>query len=212
MKWFWIMALGLVCSADVSRAQTGNLLADAARQELEDRIRRQQAELEDLKAVVNSLSESLGTLNKQVVAQNEAMKKFADAYKIALVDYARKEDLTGVTRGVKEVESNREADKQLFLKKFEELRKLILDNPPKVIQVTKGGGTASSMPREEARGVEHTVAPGETASAIVEAYNSELKRRGSKARVTFDLLKQANPGLNLDRIYVGQKIFIPIVD
>lgn len=212
MKWFWILALSFACTGGTAAAQTGNLLADAARQELEDRIRRQQAELEDLKALVSSLSESLGTLNKQVVAQNEAMKKFADAYKIALVDYARKDDLSGITRSVKEVESNREADKQLFLKKFDELRKLILDNPPKVIQVTKGGGGASPRPREEPRGVEHKVAPGETASAIVEAYNSELKRRGSKARVTFDLLKQANPGLDLDRIYVGQKIFIPIVD
>lgn len=205
------MALSVTLLTSSAAAQTSRLLADAARQELEDQVRRQRAEIEDLKLLVNSLSESIKTLNRQVVDQNRAMTKFAEAYKLSLEDYARKDDLTGISRSVKEVENNREADKKLFLKKFEELRKLILDNPAKVIQVNTGGGS-SSRPREEPRGVEHKVAPGETASAIVEAYNAELKKRGSKARVTFDLLKQANPGLNLDRIYVGQKLFIPIVD
>lgn len=211
MKILCLFALGAVVTAFPVAGQSSKLLADAARQELEDKVRRQQAEIEDLKLLVNSLAENLKTLNQQVVDQNRAMTKFAEAYKISLEDYARKDDLGGIARSVKEVESNREADKKLFLNKFDELRKLILDNPTKVIQVNTGGGS-SSRPREEPRGVEHQVAPGETASAIVEAYNAELKKRGSKARVTFDLLKQANPGLNLDRIYVGQKLFIPIVD
>ena len=206
---FWIVVAG---AATPAAGQSGSLLADAARQELDDRIRRQAAEIEDLKALVNSLADGLGTLNKQVTAQNEAMKKFADAYKIVLVDYARKDDLSGITRSVKEVESNREDDKRLFLNKFEELRKLILDNPPKVIQVNSGGGASRSGSREEPRGVEHRVETGETLSAIITAYTNELRKKGSKASITLDLLKQANPSLNPDRIYVGQKIFIPIID
>ena len=212
MKWVSVFALLIALGVAPAAGQASSLLADAARQELDDRIRRQSAEIEDLKAMLNSLTESLGTLNKQVVAQNEAMKKFAEAYKIALVDYARKDDLTGVTRSIKAVEDNREEDKKLFLNKFEELRKLILDNPPKVIQVNTGGGASRSGTREEPRGVEHKVEPGETLSAIITAYTNELKKRGSKASITLDLLKQANPTLNPDRIYVGQKIFIPIVD
>lgn len=212
MKWFSIIAVCIATCSLPARAQSDRLLADAARQELEDRIRRQQAEIEDLKALVNSLSQSITTLNQQVVDQNKAMQKFNDAFRSSALDFVKKEDLGTITRSLKEVEDNREADKRLFLKKFDELREFIKSNPTKVIEVNRGGGSTAAPPREAPRGVEHTVAPGETASAIVEAYNAELKKRGSKARVTFDVLKQANPGLNLDRIYVGQKLFIPILD
>ena len=65
--------------ATAAQQPSSNLLSAAARQEMEEKIKRLRAELEDMKALNNSLTESLNTLTRQVKAQNDAMKKFADA-------------------------------------------------------------------------------------------------------------------------------------
>lgn len=206
MKSLMIVALCLAGVVTTAVGQSGNLVANAAWQEMQDRTRRQQAEIEDLKALVNSMSENLTVLRKRIVEQNEAMQKIVEAQKLALGDFVSKDELSGVTLSVKEAEKNREADKKLFIKKFEELRRLILSTP------TKSTPARSTPPAPNQRGVEHKVESGETLSAIMDAYNAELKRRGSKARITVDSLKKANPGLKPDRIFVGQKIFIPVAD
>jgi LysM repeat protein len=216
MRYFLTAVIIMAAAVVPTRAQSNaNLLAAAAKAEMEEKIRRLAADLEDLKVLNATLTANLNTVTKQVRAQNEAMKDFADAYKIALSDYARRDSITQLTRSVRDVERNRDADKKLFLEKFNELRKLILDNPPKVLHVpanprnNTGGRTARS---DEPAGVYHDVGPKQTLTDIIVAYNSELKRKGRKARVTLSQVTAANPGLNPNLIRPGQKIFIPIID
>lgn len=217
MTRFLILAFLIAATAAPVAAQqsSSSLLSAAARQEMEEKIRRLQAEVEDMKALNNSLNESLNTLTRQVKAQNDAMKKFADAYKIALSDYARKDDIEAVAKSAREIERNRKADQAQVLKKFQELRQLILDNPPKVIHIPASPrNDAKGRPSrsDEPKGAEHEVGKGQTLTAIIAAFNDQLKRDGRKARVTLSQVKAANPGVNIDRLVVGQKIFIPIVD
>ena len=201
--------------ATAAQQPSSNLLSAAARQEMEEKIKRLRAELEDMKALNNSLTESLNTLTRQVKAQNDAMKKFADAYKIALSDYVRKSELDALAKSVREIERNRKSDQAQVVKKFAELKKLILENPPKVIQVPSNPSNNSSgrpSRSDEPKGVEHEVGKGQTLTAIIAAFNDQLKKEGRRARVTLSQVKAANPGLNPDRVTVGQKIFIPIID
>jgi len=212
---FLVFLIAATAAPVAAQQSSSSLLSAAARQEMEEKIRRLQAEVEDMKALNNSLNESLNTLTRQVKAQNDAMKKFADAYKIALSDYARKDDIEAVAKSAREIERNRKADQAQVVKKFQELRKLILDNPPKVIHVP-ASPRKENMGRpsrsDEPKGVEHVVGKGQTLTAIIAAFNDELKRNGRKARVSLSQVKAANPGVNIDRLIVGQKIFIPIID
>lgn len=214
---FLILAGMLVALVQTTAAQqtTSNLLSAAARQEMEEKIKRLRAELDDMKALNNSLNESLATLTRQVKAQNDAMKKFADAYKIALSDYVRKSELEALAKSLREIERNRKSDQEQVQKKFNELKKIILKNPPKVIQVPanpKNNSKGRPARSDEPKGVEHVVGKGQTLTAIIAAYNDELKKSGRRARVTLAQVKAANPGMNPDRVTVGQKIFIPIID
>lgn len=198
------------------RAQTSSsLLASAAKAEMEEKIRRLEADIEDLKTLNSSLTANLNKVTRQVKTQTEVMKKFADAYKIILTDYVRHDTVNQLSRSVREIEQNRESDKKLFLQKFNDLRQLILDNPPKILHVppnpnnNSGGRPARS---DEPAGTYHVVGPKQTLTDIIAAYNSELKRKGRRARVTLTQVKAANPGLNPNIIHPGQKIFIPIID
>ena len=52
--------------------------------------------------------------------------------------------------------------------------------------------------------------PGEFLSTILEAYNSAFKAEGLSGRVTQSQVLKANPGMNADRLLVGQKLLIPL--
>ena len=45
---------------------------------------------------------------------------------------------------------------------------------------------------------------------VVAAYNDAWKAQGGKGLITFDSVKKANPKINLDRVQIGQEIFIPL--
>lgn len=183
--------------------------------ELNEKLLRLQAEVEDTRAANQVLQRNLTTLREDFAKLHEAMQRIAKAYELAGMDYARKGELKSLTDSVQEVEKRRQADQKQFLEKFEELKRFIADMPPKVIQVpasTQNDPGGRSGGPDDPRGVDHTVARGESLTAILAAYNDELKSRGRKARVTLEQVKAANPGLNVNLLQVGQKIFIPIVD
>ena len=146
-------------------------------------------------------------------------------------NYATQEQITKLADQIREVEKNRTADKQQFLDAFEKLKAL----PPQVVvQPPSGSGrskpvdtgsrpqpdkpaptkepattdkptpTAPELPGEF---YEHTLAEGETLSAVIDAYNKE---HGLKVRLA-QVLK-ANPAIkDPKKLRQGQKIRIPVV-
>jgi hypothetical protein len=119
--------LGCLIWPATSPAQ--NLVNDATRQELEDRLRRAERDLEALKESNESLRRKLTALD---AALNEISRLSAErdrANNNILKLTASKEELHQLEKALKESEHRRDADKKLFLEKFEELRKVIAAAP-----------------------------------------------------------------------------------
>ncbi|MEY4200358.1 MAG: hypothetical protein RLZZ265_2098, partial [Verrucomicrobiota bacterium] len=114
----------LGCLAGPGTTPAQNLVNDAARQELEDKLRRAERDLEALKESNESLRRKLTALDS---ALNEISRLSAErdrANNNILKLTASKDELHQLERALKESEQRRDADKKLFLEKFEELRKV----------------------------------------------------------------------------------------
>lgn len=216
MKYLLSSFCALTVSALSLQAASPNLLSSAAKAEMEEKIRRLQAEVEDMKALNTSLTSSLNALNKQVRDQHAAMKKMIDAYKLALGDFAQQSALDELAKSVREVERARKSDQAQVARKLQELRDIILKNAskPRVYVAPNPKNDTSGRPAraDESNLVDHVIQKGETVMDIMFAYNAELKRTGRKARISLQQIRQANPTVNLDRVRVGQTITIPIID
>lgn len=205
-------------------APAQNLVGDAVRQELEDRLRRVERDLEAVKEANDSLRKKLGDLQRNASLVEESAAKAATRSSNILQTTASKEELNQLREALKESEHRREADKKLFLEKFEELRKLMASAPPAPVfnapAPTKsakersefhGGGRAKSPPSGVPdTGVYHLVEKNQTALEILKAYNDDQKSKGRPGKITLKQLEAANPGANMDRLRAGQKLFIPI--
>lgn len=222
-RFLLISVLGAALGIAPARAQ--NLVGDALRQELEDRLRRVERDLEAMKEANDSLRKKVADLQRTTDTVSEAAAKSATSSRNILQATASKEELQQLRDALKESEHRREADKKLFLEKFEELRKLMaaapaapsFSAPPsgkasKERAETAGGGRAAKSPPAGVpdTGVYHVVEKNQTALEILKAYNDDQKAKGRAGKITLAQLQAANPGTNLDRLRTGQKLFIPI--
>lgn len=213
--------VGWLAVAGLASAQ--NLVGDAARQELEDRLRRAERDLEALKESNESLRRKLTALDG---ALNEISRLSAErdrANNNILKHTASKEELGQLEKALKESEHRRDADKKLFVEKFEELRKVIAAAPaapsftsPPPPKHPKGDASSSGKkalpPGVPDTGVYHTVEKNQTALEILKAYNDDQKAKGHAGKITLRQLEAANPGADMNKLRSGQKLFIPIPD
>jgi len=207
-------------AAPGGRAQ--NTTSDALRQEWEDRLRRLERDLEAVKEANESLRRKLTELQRSTDTISEAATKSTSTTKNILQTTASKEELHQLRDALKESEHRREADKKLFLEKFDELRRLVASAPPAPVfnPVPKAKerpepSIAGPSPRPSAgavsdKGVYHTVEKNQTALEILKAYNDDLKAKGRAGKIALAQLQAASSGANLDRLRTGQKLFIPI--
>jgi hypothetical protein len=89
-------------------------------------------------------------------------------------------------------------DKDLILK---EMKALLRSS-------SSSGRTTKTFPNSQ-KSFEHTVQKDETISAIIAAYNADLKSQGAKKRITLKSVLDANPKLNPRTMRIGQTLFIP---
>ncbi len=193
----------LICSAIVititgiinpaiTRAQNSSLQNRA----LIENVNRLQGQLEDLLQSYNALKKEVDIL------QIELRKTRAESLK-SKPDSITKSDIEGLTKAIREVDRKRSADKELILK---EIRNIARNSNSNSRPITT---TPSTTNRKPQKGFEHTVQSGETISAIIAAYNEQLKIEGSKKRITLNSVLKANPKLNPRSIQIGQILFIP---
>jgi hypothetical protein len=216
MKLFYgILLVSLIFAGPAAAQGTSNLLSAAARQEMAEKLKRIQAQVEDLQALNASLGRDLKTVSDQVRRQNDAMKKFAKTYEIALSDYIRKQDLADLRKTVEEIEKRRIQDTKVTKDTFEQIRRQIvkiLDTPAQIIHVKPNPSNNPQGASAGPKGKWYTMEKGQTVSAVIEAFNGELKRTGRRARISLTQVRAANPLINLDRIRTGERLFIPIID
>ena len=202
-----------------------NLVADAVRQELEDRLRRVERDLEAVKEANDSLRKKLSSLDTVVTEVSRTAVDRANSNNNLLKLTASKDELLQLERALKDSEQRREADKKWFVEQLRELSKVMgaapsappsftPTSPPKAGK-TKSAATTDEKSRPHPPGVPdtgvfHLVEKNQTALEILKAYNDDQKAKGRPGKLTLKQLEAANPGANLDKLRSGQKLFIPI--
>ena len=186
-----ITIIGII-NPTIARAQNNSLQNRA----LIENVNRLQGQLEDLLQSYNALKKEVDSL------QLELRKTRAESLK-SKPDSITKSDIEGLTKAIREVDRKRSADKELILK---EIRNIARNSNNNSRPITT---TPSTTNRKPQKGFEHTVQSGETISAIIAAYNEQLKIEGGKKRITLNSVLNANPKLNPRSIQIGQILFIP---
>lgn len=177
----FLLILGLGFAVGTLGAQ------DAA---LEERINK-------LDGYVQDLLESQTRQQRRLEALAQDLRRLAEEQGRPNTNYITAEDFRRLAEKIQEVDKKREADRELILRELEKLAKAIKAAPP------ARPVPATPSPATPEKGFEYVIQPGDTLSAIVQAY------RDQNIRVTTDQILKANPGLNPNRLRVGQKIFIP---
>ena len=188
--------VALLVSATIARA------SDAA---VEERLNRLSGQIEDLLAAAAKQDKRLSAMERELETVREQANKPTG-------NWASPEDVRRLAEKLQEIDRNRIADSEKFVKAFEKLGKATAESPPPSVRKTprapvpppeeapKNGGAAAGGSE---KGFEHVIAPGDTFSTIAQAY------REKGVKVTSEQIQKANPHLKASSLRVGQKVFIP---
>jgi TolA-binding protein len=168
-----------------------------------EQFRRLRGEIDELKgahALQQQQTDKLKTQVKTLTDENQKLNRRLAG------KFATAEEMEAMRAALKELDANRLQDRAIVQKALADLGKLI----QKVAQ--QKAVTVEPAPRVVARDFKfntHKVEPGEFLSNIIVAYNRAYKEEGL-GTVTQSQVLKANPGLNPNRLLVGQKIKIPL--
>jgi nucleoid-associated protein YgaU len=180
----------VLCTAPAVRAQ------DAATQERLDKLA---GRIEDLIAAQEALKKQMSELNRELESVREQSSK-------PNTSYARQEDLNLLKEKIEEVDRKRIDDAEKVKTELLKLRRALevpLPSTKSKPASERKEKTTSEKPPADEKVYPYVIQSGDTLSAIVQA----CKEKGVK--VTAAQILKANPGLNENRLRVGQKIFIP---
>ena len=190
---FWLLAGTL--------ATSGIHAQDAATQQQIDKLTGQ---LQDIVEAEAAQGKRLDTLEHDLSDLRDKVNT------PAVNNYANNYDLQKLAQQVKEIDRKRQEDRDLILRKIEDLAKIAAEPapvhhhaaaPPKEdTSATSDTTPADATPQ---KGYEYKVQAGDTLSGIARAY----KEKGVK--VTTSQIMKANPGLSPNTLYVDKTIFIP---
>ncbi|MBT3616619.1 MAG: hypothetical protein HN524_11605 [Verrucomicrobia bacterium] len=181
--------LATVCLLETIPAMAKEPSLDA--RAIREDYRRLQSQLEDLLMAHNALKSEHSKLRGEVQLLRA---------KTAAKDpsTATRADLEGLAKSIREVDRKRVQDKELILKEMKAL-----------LRSGSSGVTTTKPSSSSQKSFEHTIQKNETISAIIAAYNTDLKSQGAKKRITLKSVLDANPKLNPRTMRIGQILFIP---
>lgn len=204
----------------LARAQ--NQIGDAVRQELEDRLRRVERDLEAVKETNDSLRKKLASLDAVVNEVSRATVERANANNNLLKLAASKTEVGQLQAALKESERRRIEDQKKLTDVLERLQRELTAAPPPASfapatprksreksesSAGKGAHPPAGVPDT---GVYHLVEKNQTALEILKAYNDDQKAKGRPGKITLRQLEAANSGSDMNKLRAGQKLFIPI--
>jgi LysM repeat protein len=171
--------------------------AYAQRQQEEERWRRMSAQMEELLNKQEDMRRRITTLEEENRALRSEVTRAGNSG-------VSPEEFQRVTKQLadklKEVDDKRVADNKAVL---EEMKRLVRDLKP------TASAPAPSVPRPSdplpatQEGYTHVIQLGQTISAVVQAFRTQ------GVNTSVDAILKANPGLNPNKLQVGQEIFIP---
>lgn len=184
-------------------AATASAIAD--RQEAEERYRRMSADVEGL------LSAN-AALQRRISAIADELRRLRDDHERLEKNSTVQDEIRRLAKKIEEVDQKRIEDRELILKEMKELTRLLSAAPPSRSNFdppsSRTHGNEETKPLPD-KGYEYTIQSGDTVATVLAAYNAEFKKNGQKP-LSLKQVLEANPGLNPNRIRVGQKIFIPL--
>jgi LysM repeat protein len=173
-------------AAPVVRAQ------DAA---TEERLNKLAGQVQDLIAAQEALQ-------KKIEALQGDLRDLHDQLNNANGQAVSRDELKRLAEEIQKVDRNRVADYERIVSKIEDLGKAVVP-PPAPPKTRKPPADEAPPASVSDKGYEHVVKKGENLSLIAQAY------REKNVKVTVKDILQANPGLDPNRLQVGQKVFIP---
>lgn len=196
LRWLWLggCLLGLLAAPPAAvHAQS------ALPPEVQERLQRLDGLVEDLLASQAALQKNLAALRDELHAVREENRRAANRLGERFVSH---EDLRKLAEALREVDRKREEDKRLILEEIKKLAQVPPTPPPRTAP-RPAPAEKDTPPPGPVKGYTYKIKPGDTLSAIVQAYNQ------SGVKVTVDDVLKANPRLKPNRLLVDQEIFIP---
>jgi len=205
----------------------------AERQTIKNDIKRLQSDVADLIDAQNQLLRELSDLKSTVKAQTveigELQSELARERAKAASSYATVESINSLSKKLQELDSKRNKDADLIVKElgriskeyqtsldqFDKRSELLnerLSSVERGVASRPSGAPRKSLPKpppSNLKGWNHTIQAGEFVGRIIAAYNEAWKAQGGKGTISLSDVKKANPNVNIDRVQVGQEIFLP---
>jgi LysM repeat protein len=169
---------------------TTALAQDAA---TEEKLNKILGQFEDIIATQKAQQKQLAELSSEIASLRERVNRPSEAY-------ATPDDLRKVADAVREIDRKRIEDSEKVERHLLELGKTLSAAARKPAREPDAEPVRAPV---SDKGYEYVVQSGDTISVIVQAY------RDKNIKVTVDQVLKANPGLNPNKLKVGQKIFIP---
>jgi TolA-binding protein len=181
-----------------------------------EEFKRMAGEVADLKDANQAHQRRIRELTMQIESLRSSLREANERHTTKLADFVTREDIKKIVDSIREVDDKREADKKLILEQIKELGKTLTMPTPEPSK--SKNNRKNTEPKEitheqpaaiEGEFYEYKVQKNDAFSKIVNDWNATLKERG-KRTVTYDEVKRANPKVNLNKIYEGQKILLPL--
>ena len=200
---FLLFALLAFCPA--ARAQT--IQVD------QEEFPRLQGEVANLQDQNQAQRKRISELTRAVEQLQQDLRDADERNTIKMGDFVTREDLKKIMDRIAEVDEKRENDRKVILEEFEKLGQKLVQAPTS----RNGNGRREREPENDAPPVKpwvgnvypYKVKEGQTLSHIREDFNDFLRKEGRPTINSSDILR-ANPGLNPNRIYVGQELLLPV--
>ncbi len=171
----------------------------AAREVLEDNVKR-------LTAAVERLDANQAAQQQRIEALEKGLQNLSEAIVKANNNAATQESLRRLSEHIQKVDEARVTENRKIQQTLDELYRVVKDAatapPPRTPPATTPPRTPTVNNATE-EGFEYVVQNGDALSKIVQKYRTE------GIKVTQKMVMDANPTVKWERLRVGQKIFIP---
>jgi nucleoid-associated protein YgaU len=184
---YFLLTSAALITAPLARAQ------DAAS---EERVNQLNGKIEDLIAGMEAQKKAISDLRKEIEKLREQQDK-------PNTSYATHDDVKRLGETVKEVDRKRIDDNEKVQAALLKISEGLKDKPVKPKDRTPVATKDPEPPKHDEKGFEYTIKSGDNLSTIVKLYKEQ------NIKITTDQILKANPGLQPDKLKIGQKIFIP---
>jgi LysM repeat protein len=181
--------------------------AVAEQQGIDEKFKQMAADLEALRAANQLLAGKVSALTE------ELQQVRAEEARLAGSAISR-DDLKPLAQKIDEVDKKRIEDKDAISEEIKNTTTNLLRQlaPPVDPSLRTSRGTPPPVPPPvppaATDGFSYTIKEGDFLVAIVTAYNNDFKSKGVKT-ISVQQVKEVNPGVDWNRLKVGQKIVIP---